>query len=133
MKQHERDDLLARQTAAAERSAAALEAPARERRREDLSAAFPPFRRMFGGERGAVMLLRSIPGFAKLWERAVPDGYLDRVRARDGALWWIVTCPCGEHPALLPGALGDCACSRWYLATGSGVRVKRFEPEALAA
>lgn len=130
MKQAERDAHLAQQTVDIHRLAAAAEAPERLRRDEGRNAAFPPPRLLFGGERGAVALLRSIPGFAQLWDRAVPDGYLDRVRSRDGALWWIMACPCGEHPALLPGAIADCDCGRWYFATGRDVRVKRFDAVA---
>ena len=137
MNRNERDERLVAaaeaQAVAARELTDALSAPERRREQEALSAAFPQARLLFGGERGAVALLRGIPGFAQLWDRSVPDGYLDRVRSRDGALWWIVNCPCGEHPALLPGAIGDCACERWYFATGESVRVKRFEPEAVAA
>lgn len=128
--QAERDRLQARQTADVHRLADAVEQPLVQRRRERLEAAFPAPQRIFGAERGAVLLLRSIRGFADLWRKAVPEAYIREVQDRDGERWWLIACPCGEHPALLPGAIADCLCSRWYFHVGSSVRIKRFEQAA---
>lgn len=141
MRAGERDALLERQTWAVEAQAAAAEKilAAIQRRDEEeerrLRAAFPPARRLFAGERGAVTLLQAIPGFAGLWEKAVPDSHLLVVVDRDGAPWEIVLCTCGEQVALERGNLGECpggGCGRWFFATGDSVRVRRFELEDAA-
>lgn len=133
-------ELLERQVEAAENQAHAsqnlsevLSAPERRLRQEETDAAYPPLRLLFGGQRGAIRLLRSIPGFAGLWDMAVPDEYLERVLDRDGGEWWLVSCPCNERPLVQRGGLTDCRCSRWYFSTGSTVRVKRFSVESVDA
>lgn len=134
MNRNERDELHAAQHHTLVRIADALEAPQRAVRQGELLAAFPMPERIFGGERGAVLLLRSIPGFAGLWETVVPDAYVRAIQGREGEKWHIVSCPCSEHVALRPGAIADCpgGCGRFYFDTGELVRVKRFELEAAA-
>lgn len=118
------------QARAAHQLTQALAAPERRLAAQELDAAFPAPRRPFAGERGAVALLRGIPGFAGLWERVVPEGFLRETTDRDSERWLIVNCPCGEHPILRPGAIVECDCRRWYFSTGRTVRVKRFEEAA---
>jgi hypothetical protein len=130
MKAAERDAHLAQQTADISRIAAAVEMPERRRRAEGATAGFPPMRLLFGGEKGAVALLRGIPGFAGLWDRVVPDRAILRTEDRERQVWRIVLCECGEQVALRSGALGDCACGRWFFATGDSVRVKHFRGHA---
>lgn len=130
MKAAERDQVAVDQVDAIHRVAEAVEAPERARRLQGLGAAFPPCRRLFGGERGAVALLRGIPGFAALWETVVPDARVREVQDRELQRWQIVRCRCDEHPALRPGAVAECpgGCGRWFFATGRSVRVHRFGP-----
>lgn len=109
----------------------ALAAPERRLRQQERDAAFPALRPFFGGQRGAVGLLRSIPGFADLWRREVPVEYLETVLDRSGGEWHLVSCPCNERPLVQTGGLADCTCSRWYFSTGSTVRVKRFSVESV--
>lgn len=134
MKQGERDDLQAQQTHAVRSIAGTLRRAELERKHAERDrahgAAFPPLRRLFGGERGAVALLRSIPGFAELWRREVPERAVRDTVDREGRTWRLVTCPCGEHPALVAGAIADCSCGRWFFSTGRTIRVKRFEEAA---
>jgi hypothetical protein len=147
MKQADRDLLLQRQVATGERNiellerqveasedqarisqnlADALAAPERRLRRREQDAAFPALRPLFGGQRGAVGLLRNIPGFSGLWTRIVPSKYLESVLDRSGDEWWLVSCTCNERPLVQTGGLADCLCGRWFFATGSSVRVRRF-------
>jgi hypothetical protein len=144
MKQSDRDLLLQRQVETGERNVELLtrqvevmedqarasrdlvHAPQRRLQQEKIDAAYPPLRLLFGGQRGAVGLLRSIPGFASLWTQSVPEEYLVNVFDRAGEEWWIISCPCNERPLVQTGGLADCLCGRWFFATGSTVRVKRF-------
>jgi hypothetical protein len=69
------------------------------------------------------LALRSIPGLAAEFRRAIPADFwsLDGKRA-------IVACPCGEEePAVELGATATCKCERAYLYTGDTVRVA-FSP-----
>jgi hypothetical protein len=113
------------------RVAHVLEAPAREEHERELASLRHPPRRLFGGERGTVLLLRSIPGFADLWERHVPDSHIREARDRASRAWQIVRCMCGEHSAMQAGNLAECPgdCGRWFLHAGRSIRVKRFETE----
>ncbi len=128
---------MSRMVEASERQARALgelaevarDALQRERELEERyhrAALRHPLRRMFGGEQGAVALIRSIPGFAGLWTYSVPASQLEVVRARDGGTWVLVSCGCGARPILAVGALADCGCGRWYLHAGKTIRVKNF-------
>lgn len=151
MKQADRDLLLQRQVETGERNIELLERQVeaaedqarassdltgilsdretRERRQQlntEVEASFPMPHRLFGGQKGAVGLLRSIPGFSGLWEKEVPTEYLEAVLDRAGEQWHLVNCPCNERPLVQAGGLADCTCSRWYFSTGSTVRVKRF-------
>lgn len=136
MKRDEQEELRRAEVDAAERAARDLdriarvaEAPARAERERGLAVIRSPLRRIFEGERGAVLLLRAIPGFADLWERAVPTSHIRCAEARDGAFWYVVSCMCGEHVALQTGTLADCPgeCGRYFLHAGKSIRVKRFE------
>jgi len=118
------------QAVAARQLTEALAAPERRLREQQRNAAFPAPRRLFAGRTGAVTLLRAIPGFCALWEEVVPEASLREAMGRDGDTWRLVACPCGEHPALVSGALAECDCGRWYFSTGRTVRVKRFEEAA---
>jgi hypothetical protein len=152
MKQADRDLLLQRQVETEERNIELLEqqvsvaenqartshdltealaAPERRLRKEETDAAFPALRPLFGGQRGAVGLLRSIPGFSGLWTRIVPSKYLESVLDRSGDEWWLVSCTCNERPLVQTGGLAGCLCGRWFFATGSTVRVKRFSVESV--
>lgn len=147
MKQADRDLLLQRQVETGERNiellsrqvevmedqaraslnlSEALAAPERRLRKEETDAAFPALRPLFGGQRGAVGLLQSIPGFASLWTQSVPEEYLVNVFDRAGDEWWLISCPCNERPLVQTGGLADCLCGRWFFSTGSTIRVKRF-------
>lgn len=125
MRSAERDALVARQTVALERQADELTRRRREAEAAELAAHKPPLRRLFGGERGAVAILRSIPGFAGLWERVVPERAILTAYDRDHVRWRIVLCECGEQVALRPGAIGECGCDRFFFATGATIRVWR--------
>lgn len=150
MKQADRDLLLQRQVKTGERNielltrqvevmedqarasqelSEALSAPERRLRQQEHDAAFPALRPLFGGQRGAVGLLRSIPGFSGLWTRIVPSKYLEGVLDRSGGEWWLISCTCNERPLVQTGGLTDCLCGRWFFATGSTVRVRRFSVE----
>jgi hypothetical protein len=137
VKRDEHDDLLRRYVGAVERQAEALEAPERRlmaaQRAEESKWLRNSPRRLFGGERGAVALLRGIPGFAGLWERHVPATYLRPTTARDGSHWLILSCVCGEQLAMMSGMLADCSCGRFFFHVGSSVRVKTFPAEGYAA
>lgn len=147
MKQADRDLLLQRQVETGERNielltrqvevmenqarasqglSEALAAPEHRLHQQELDAAFPALRPFFGGQRGAVGLLRSIPGFADLWRKEVPVEYLETILDRGGEQWHLVSCPCNERPLVQAGGLADCRCSRWYFSTGNSVRVKNF-------
>lgn len=130
MKGQERDERL---VAAAETSARAAawqvrdaQAEKRRVRHAELAAVHPGFRRLFGGEKGAVALLRGIPGFAGLWRNEVPVRAVREASDRAGLKWSVISCSCGEQLALRPGMLGDCSCGKWFLSTG--VRVRVFTP-----
>jgi hypothetical protein len=144
VKQADRDLLLQRQVETGERNIKLLtrqvevmeeqarisrdlaDAPERRLRREELDATYPPLRLLFGGQGGAVGLLRSIPGFADLWRREVPVEYLEAVSDRAGEQWHLVSCPCNERPLVQVGGLAECGCSRWFFATEKSVRVHNF-------
>lgn len=147
MKQADRDLLLQRQVETGERNielltrqvevmedqaraslnlSEALGAPERRLRQQERDAAFPALRPFFGGQRGAVGLLRSIPGFADLWQQSVPESHLEGIMDRSGNEWWLISCTCNERPLVQTGGLADCLCGRWFFATGSTVKVKRF-------
>jgi hypothetical protein len=137
MKQADRDLLLQRQVEVMEDQARAslnlseaLAAPERRLRKEEIDAAYPPLRLLFGGQKGAVELLRGIPGFAGLWAKKVPDEFLEAVLDRTGEQWHLISCPCNERPLVQAGGLAYCICTRWYFSTGSSVRVKRFSVES---
>ena len=137
MKGNEHDELLRRRVDAEERQAWALEAA--ERRLRDAERAGQaellrnPPRRLFGGEEGAVALLRSIPGFADLWRKVVPGTYLRETSARDGSQWCVLSCVCGDQVAMVSGMLADCSCGRFFFHVGSSVRIKAFPAEERAA
>lgn len=137
MKGNEHDELLRRRVDAVERQAWALEAA--ERRLQDAERTAQarllrnPPRRLFWGDRGTILLLRSIPGFAELWEKRVPDAYLRETTARDGSQWCVLHCVCGEQLAMMLGTLADCSCGRFFFHVGSSVRVKAFPLEECAA
>lgn len=142
MKGNESDELRRAEVVAHEhaahglaRIAYAMEAPDRERQARELAAHRRPLTRIFGGERGAVLLLRSIPGFADLWDLRVPGRALLETRDRAGEAWCIVCCECGEHSAMRPGHLAECpgGCGRWFLHAGPTVRVKRFDTQPVEA
>lgn len=129
--QDERDEVQAEQAVALAgirdelaqlRRARAEEEPPRDNAR--------PLHRMFGGEAGSILLLRSIPGFAGLWAAEIPDRFLLSVYDRQGTRWTVVLCTCGDQVALRPGALGECSCARWMLHAGSSVRFRDFAAEA---
>lgn len=130
-------ELQAAGVAAVTRIADALERPELERRREDLQRAVAPgFKRPFAGSGGAILLLRSIPGFAALWERKVPESHLLRTCDREDSAATVVLCPCGAQSPIDAGEVLDCGCGRWFFHVGSSIRVKRFVAEdgdALAA
>jgi hypothetical protein len=102
------------------------------RKATERAPGLPPLRRLFGTERGAVALLRSVPGFASLWEREVPEDYLIETQSRDSERWTIVLCVCRQEIALRPGHIGDCSCGRFFFHVGRSIRVKRFELEQSA-
>lgn len=155
MKGDERDDLQRRQTYASEVLADAMrrlltvaETPEHKRERErELYAAFPAPHRPFHGARGVKTLAAAIPGFAGLWTQVVPERALLHLRARDGKMTDIVVCECGHQTVLdevtpmrqceggrmtPDGELDLDGCTRFFLATETDVRVKRFELAAAA-
>jgi len=74
------------------------------------------------GAVGVVNLARMVPGFWGLWEKRVPEGFVERLGV--GAA---VACVCGER-VVVPEGFVECGCGRWFLwAGGLDVRVKRFE------
>lgn len=105
---------------------AALAAPEKRRCKEEQDATHPPLRIMFGGQRGAITLLKSIPGFADLWQKEVPEEYLETIMDRAGEEWHLINCPCNERPLVQSGGLTECGCARWFFSTGKSVRVHRF-------
>lgn len=120
--------------AVARRQAGALELLAgaeRERRRRELHAHSPlPFRLLAGG-RGTRTLLGGLPGFAALWGRVVPSGYVWCVEGRSGGLHRVLVCVCGAMTALDESVV-ECSgrCGRFFLPLESSVRVKRFKGAA---
>lgn len=96
-----------------------------------LRAAREP-RNPFRGPTGAVLLLRSLPGFAALWEQQVPVEYLADACMLDGRVEvLVIACPCGSAPLLELGQLVACPgeCGRWMLRVEDGVRVRLFPAE----
>lgn len=137
MKSHEQDALRRREVAYARSAAKSLDALSRHEREEhdrERTAGFPPPRRTFGGADGVKLMLRAIPGFAGLWKTEVPDAYVDRVRARDGRLCWVIRCMCGDQLGLEDEGLGECPgeCGRWFMGTGTCVRVHKAPATAAA-
>lgn len=126
MKRDEQDELRAREVRALEQVADEL-----QRARAEREASRPPAGRL-PQPLGVPAFLRSIPGFAGLWEHEVPRAYWQAAE-RDGYRVAIIGCMCGESVEVAVGGLADCGCGRWFLHAGRTIRVKRFEGPAAAA
>lgn len=124
MKQTERDELLVRQTEALEstahfsmRFAQALEEPGKKQRERELYAGIPPAFDFLAGGRGVRTLLQTIPGFAGLWEKQVPEAYLEVQAGLDASLTTIVHCTCGALTVLPVTGVAQCSGGR-FMADG---------------
>lgn len=118
------------QTAALDRLTAAVEAPAKRAETEALRSL--PRAPMFAGEKGTILLLKSIPGFAALWTNVVPDEYVlrcsDLLSHQEKTL---LACVCGSSTVLVRGRPTWCegGCRRCFLKLETDVRVHKFPPE----
>lgn len=66
---------------------------------------------------------RAIPGLHAQFARKIPNTFWSLVGENI-----IVNCPCGHDAVLERYAVPTaCACDRWYLCDGNGVRVARYE------
>jgi hypothetical protein len=62
---------------------------------------------------------QAVPGFLARFDRRVPDEFFTLVDDQVYA----VSCPCGEEPHVGLGMVVECACERFFLATGQTILV----------
>lgn len=70
-----------------------------------------------------IHFLRAVPGLAAQFKRKVPGEFWTTDALDDGTPVATIACPCGEQPTVRLGACEECRCERFYLSTGTTIRV----------